>query len=311
MMNDLDVMAAFRAETPPPAPEALTDARARLSAEMEMAAEPRAGAAKRRWLWPVVPVAGLAAAIAVAVVAGNQSPPELTASTVFHLAAQQVLRTPGADPRPDQFVYVESVSAYRSGRIDEGGTHLGEPEPVDRRIWLSVDGSRDGLLETKPSDGSRAPKRTVLNRCDERGPCDQTAGFKGSLPTTPEAMREVIYDVGDGDNLDHRAFQGLSGLIGETYVPPAQLAAIFEAAATIPGVTVVPDVVDAAGRRGVAVARTYGGIRTELIFDNENHEYLGTREVQVGAGGDLPVGAVLGTTARVRTAIVDQAGQAP
>ncbi|MFJ1745457.1 hypothetical protein ACIOJD_04340 [Streptomyces sp. NPDC088116] len=73
----------------------------------------------------------------------------------------------------------------------------------------------------------------------------------------------------------------------EGLMPPARSAALYRAAAKIPGVVVIPDAVDAAGRHGVAVARANEGERQELIFDKETKQFLGGRIVAVE---DLPDG---------------------
>ena len=80
---------------------------------------------------------------------------------------------------------------------------------------------------------------------------------------------------------------------------------VHQAAALIPGVTVVPDAIEAACRHGVAVAYTFRGIRTEWIFSNNTFRYLRARGVNVATGASAGVSAVL------RRAFVDQAGQIP
>jgi hypothetical protein len=88
-------------------------------------------------------------------------------------------------------------------------------------------------------------------------------------------------------------------------------AAIYRAAALIPGVVEVPDSVDASGRHGVAVARVdpTDGVRTEWIFDKKTLSYLGEREVQVTDTKEIKPGTVLGYTAVITRAVVDQAGR--
>ncbi|MET0492324.1 MAG: sigma factor [Actinoplanes sp.] len=95
----------------------------------------------------------------------------------------------------------------------------------------------------------------------------------------------------------------VGGLLQEQYLPPAVLAALFEAAATIPGTTVVPDAQDAAGRHGIAVSYRTELHEQMLIFDKSSYRYLGLREV---AAQD---GALIGTTAQLKITVVDRAGQ--
>ena len=62
----------------------------------------------------------------------------LTAKQVLDTAAAAALSHPGAPPRPDQFVYT---------KVGDGGGHLAQ-------TWLSVDGSRNGLMEGQGSTGT-------------------------------------------------------------------------------------------------------------------------------------------------------------
>jgi hypothetical protein len=117
---------------------------------------------------------------------------------------------------------------------------------------------------------------------------------------------------GGGESEDQNTFVQVGDLLFETLMPPAQSAALYRAAARIPGVVVVPDAVDAAGRHGVAVARVNDGEREELIFDKETKQFLGERIVAVE---DLPdgqkKGELTGSSAILERAVVDKPGQRP
>ncbi|WP_435845812.1 hypothetical protein [Streptomyces exfoliatus] len=79
--------------------------------------------------------------------------------------------------------------------------------------------------------------------------------------------------------------------------------------ARIPGVTVVDDAVDAAGRHGVAVARTHAGERTEWIFDKNTLEFLGERGVMVEDTAWAKAGQITATTAVLNRGISDEPGE--
>ena len=81
---------------------------------------------------------------------------------------------------------------------------------------------------------------------------------------------------------------------------------MFRAAATLKGVTVYPDVTDAAGRVGDGVGIDDARLgRTVIIFDKTSYRYLGEIIIQVGNN------EVAFNRALLRTAVVDQVGQAP
>ncbi|MFJ9653983.1 hypothetical protein [Streptomyces microflavus] len=92
-------------------------------------------------------------------------------------------------------------------------------------------------------------------------------------------------------------------------LPPDTTAALYRAAALIPGVDIVPDAVDAAGRHGVAVARTHDGERIEWIFDESTVRLLDERTVLVEDNAWGKAGTVVTSVALIDSGIVDEAGQ--
>jgi len=74
------------------------------------------------------------------------------------------------------------------------------------------------------------------------------------------------------------AFTTIGDLLDQSIAPPAVSAALYRAAALIPGVTVVQHVKDAIGRPGVAVAFAFRGTTSEWIFDCKTLLWLGERE---------------------------------
>src|SRR5438552_1398699 len=102
-------------------------------------------------------------------------------------------------------------------------------------------------------------------------------------------------------SVDGRAWTAVGDLMRESYLPPAQRAAVFQAAELIPGVTLVRDVQDAAGRTGIAVARVDDrrGLRDELIFNPATYLYQGERVFVVDpakADAAVPVPVATGQT---------------
>jgi hypothetical protein len=99
--------------------------------------------------------------------------------------------------------------------------------------------------------------------------------------------------------------------IGDMPAPPQVSAALYRAAARIPGVTIVPGAVDAAGRKGIAVARDQHGTRTEWIFNKTTLRLLGTRGVLLKNGPWAKAGTTVTSTAILDRGIVDKAGDTP
>lgn len=297
---------------------------------------------RRKWLRPVVAGPALAGALALAVVAGiamtgadgSATPvgregratyafaPEVNGDTTGGAAglldriATVAARSPaGGTVRDDQFVYVRStVSAATVGEGIE--TELAAPHR--REVWLSVDGTRPGLL--------REPGGHLDNQALERDPAPGEPGYGQSanyrhlqtLPTDTDAMLKWLRAQGDpGDSKrspDQDAFVLVGNLLKESLMPPDVGAALFRAAARIKGVVVVPDAVNADGRHGVAVARydAYNqGLRDELIFDSKSLRLIGSRSVATRATDSIEAGQVLATSAVLERAVVDTKGRRP
>ncbi|MFI5892261.1 CU044_5270 family protein [Actinoplanes sp. NPDC051513] len=232
-----------------------------------------------------------------------QAPPG--AEQVLLLAAQHAAATPAMDARPGQFLFIDSVEVEstidRKGRTTVSG-------PLRTRTWLSVDGTRDGLvIQDAPS--RKAPTRTHIDGCTngkqaetidrpETTPqvaCTPEPAYRpGRIPTDADGLLAYVYavaaaepawvSIGAGpDGLprgfvrlsdDQRAFNEIAEILYKNHLPAVQEAA-FRAAGRITGVQVRRDVTDAAGRAGVAVTRTEAGARQELVFDPATYRYLG------------------------------------
>jgi hypothetical protein len=320
-MNDLELVERFRADLPPADPAALNRARAR------MFHTPPPPSPRRRWAWGLVPAGALAAAVTVAVVtarpeasAPTAAPTAPTASGpatrvapttatdaagVFRLAAAEARARPALVAKPGQFVYVESIDATDNVDNLETKPTWTPPRAVNRKIWLAVDGVRPGLLRETvvrtgkvsevPLDGRTAP------------------AYVTKLPTDPARMRDWLYSGRDtGNGPDATAWNLIGDTLREQYLPPDAQAAMFEAAATIPGATLVRQA-DLAGRKGIAVSRLSDAknVRFDYIFDAKTYDFLGERVVVVGDLKPYPKGVVSRWTAQLTVAIVDRAGQLP
>ena len=210
--------------------------------------------------------------------------------------------------RDDQFAFVETYGGYVGPVYDRGYIRLEPMEMGRRQIWLSIDGTRPGLLHD-----SRFPAEETVIEHGEAYLNNPTFRYLTTLPTNPDVLLAKIYleTFGAGSGPQQEAFVTIGDLMRESIVPPDLAEALYRAAARIPGVTVVEDAVDALGRHGVAIAREDGGTRTEWIFDRTTLEFLGERTLIPGGPDDGSAGTVTGSTAVVVRAIVDQAGQLP
>ncbi|MFD9444817.1 CU044_5270 family protein [Streptomyces sp. NPDC060006] len=294
---------------------------------------------------PAFALPALAAAVAAAVVAGVvmndgggvedtgvATGPALTTDfgTATTKGAPQLLdrislaAAEGGHPtvKPGQYIYVESKTAGSFLKtVDDKTTLVGE-ELHRRQVWNSPDGTKGWLIDPAVND---SPEGETLSLPDEQGNTPEQSlnhpsyDYLAKLTTDPDKLLSTIYKEteGQGNSPDQQAFATIGDLLGESY-PPAELySALFRTAAKIPGVGVVEDAVDAAGRHGVAVARLdeTSGQREEWIFDRKTHVFLGARIVQVkkntGVDALMKPGTVVHTSAVLNRAVVDGIKQTP
>ena len=354
MSSDLRMLREFGESRTPPTDQPPAELRRRVLA----GAQPQRARRPRRTLvarpaWRLAAAGAAAAAVTAATLVAQtghlagSAPPQAGASPeavrILQLAAHEVSTAPALTARPDQFVFVESVDtlmhAAPAGRDPSGRRVIQAtlvPQLTDR--WNSVDGTHGNYAHYRPWGSSRpkeqpvpdlpcrdgrrvidAAKPGVTERCTPR------PAVRPYLPTDADAMQRYLYRSGDedasgpGQPADEKAFDRAGRVIEASLTAPAVQAAVFRAVAQIPGVTVVPGVVDAAGRPAVAVTRVEGQFRFELLFDPKTGRYLGS-----GAGvvdlkpafqdavvRGLPPRNITTQTAILRVAVVDRANQLP
>ncbi|MDG4785148.1 CU044_5270 family protein [Micromonospora sp. WMMD1102] len=323
-MDELRLVQQLDAEIPPASPEQLAPARNRLMA-MATAASPALSepppvrrentspaasresspvtARNRRSTWRnwrlalgSVMAAGVAAAVAAVLVlapdrlGGDVPAARADATQVLRNAAAAALRLPDVAPRPDQFIY---------RRAQDG--------PATSESWLSVDGTRDGLSrETsagKRTDailpGCRNGRAAVMKGNEvvagQTEKCTPQPGYLADLPTDVAGMRSYLAEHGSGEPGSVNA-AGKDVLdLADSYLRPQSRAALYEAAATVPGLRAVEGVTDGAGRTGVGIAwpSTAGAGEIVLVFHPETYAFLGMSE----------------TSAVLAVAVVDRVGQ--
>ena len=317
-MNDLELLRQLGDETRLPEPGETAAARARLLARL--AQDP---VARRRRLLSFGGVSVAAAAVAAGVLitapGGATSPGgtisvHLTAKQVLDRAAAAALSEPTVIPQPDQFVYTKDTNDY--------GAATGVRSLVSE-YWHSVDGLRNSLITSTltytdgrtshssqiypgcrnghyNSGGTPAPVvtpgQTVPSNPVSAGACTAWPAFLPDMPTTASAMLRYLERTqgvkpGDPASLFHAIAE-----MGSEYYLPAQQAALYQLLATTPGLTVVQNVHDVAGRPGVGIQASV--FNMVLIFDPQTYASLGYN-FQGGGGATLQI------------AIVDQVDQLP
>lgn len=223
------------------------------------------------------------------------------------------------DPEPGQFVYIESQVSWLTDTQGADGKSTAYVQKLhSRQVWMSPDGRRGWLIE--PGNGTTSREGLTLDDDSEAAAVRPTLGapsydYLKELTTDPDELLKKIYKEtkGQGNGPDQQAFTTIGDLVREQVMPAELTSALYRAAAKIPGVVVVEKTADAAGRQGVAIARTdeNSGDRTEWIFDSKTFSYLGERTVQMRDRSGIKAGTVIGHTAITKRAIVDEMKERP
>jgi hypothetical protein len=273
-------------------------------------------------------VAGVATAVAVIgiMVLGGPTlpPPAKGAVQLLAKVADAAARQPTPRVRDSQYMYVEiKVAILFSPRqlqtmkpIKHGSfpRHLHLKKPITSQVWAPVADvcrlglERGNLRPNGPWTSSTFTARGPGVKCPSIGSLnDPTYRLLQTLPTDPHTLLAQIYRVerGHGPSADQEAFVTISDLLRSTIPPPKVAAALYRAAALIPGVTLIPHATDAIGRHGVAVAQTAGIIRDELIFSKTTLRLIGERTIMTSTG------EVTSATAIVAQAFADHLGLVP
>lgn len=226
----------------------------------------------------------------------------------------------------DQFVYVKTLQTGSEGEFG-GPLKLGKPH--EREVWMAQKAGPVIDVGLIHEEGSYLP--ITVGVPDGETPVGYPAGLNrptytwlASLPTDPDVLlRRLTTEITrDQDARDtpaedrdqaQDAFDAMGELLRETVMPPKTAAALYKAAAKIPGVTVDSDAVDAAGRHGIGVARddTRAGWRTAWIFDPTTLEYLGERTYLIRDTTMGKKGALLSKSAVLERGVVDALRERP
>ena len=266
--------------------------------------------------------AGLAGALLAAPLAGGRPARgghanlSLTAAQFLNHAAAAAARQPAQRVRDSQYMYIASMERWAAtSAAAGGGDGRTVVQPLHKReIWLSVSNiCRPGLLRYSSPGPARKMNVTGIS-CPNRGSWDYpTYRFLQALPTDPRTLLNMIYAAakrqGHGPNRD--AFATIGDMLREAVAPPDISAALYRAAALIPGVRVIPHATDILGQSGIGVQFTRSkppapGVppyRPTWIFNPTTLQWIGETDGTVH-------GKMMGSVVLDR-AIVDRLGQQP
>jgi hypothetical protein len=256
-------------------------------------------------------------------------PTGAAAATFGRLARVAGSQPPSSTPAPGQYQYTESQAAYEDCVATTTSSYC-YLMPQQRQIWIGTDGS-GRILEAfgTPSFLSAVDHDAWLDAGSPTltsGPSDTTFARGGltdgptnlsSLPVDPNVLAAELSGrkIEGGPPGPAEDFVQIGDLLRETDASPVLRAALFEVAEQIPGVKVLGNTSDHAGRTGIGVARVgEDGVEQIYVFDPNTSALLGEETIatRAGAGGPgIAAGTVLGWAAYLRSGVVDSVSDTP
>ena len=296
------------APAPPAVPAAPRRARLRLS---------------RPALWLPAAALTLAGALTVGLVTASDSGLGVRTSdaesavVLLDRIADVAARTEVEPVRDDQLVYVRSLTAGAEAKGEDGVYVPGRPH--EREEWVSQEPGPVKQLALHYENGAYYPVRELLPPGSPGVPAGvdrPTYRWLAALPTDPDELlaelRGLIKPFEDQEP-SQAVFDKIGELLNASVMPPETAAALYGAAARIPGVTRIEKATDPAGRHGVGIRRVdrRSGWATEWIFDRESLVYLGERTWLTKDGAEGAKGTVLSENAVLERAVVDEYRERP
>lgn len=283
----------------------------------------------RIWLSSAAAAAVVAALIGGDVIglAGWRGGATAQAAEVLNNAAQTTIKTTDPVVNPGQYLKIRSTNVWSTASVqaDSSSYEWLDTEksemyiPDDRNgewVWQrsgrvpttffsaeSKEFVREQNIQPRP-ELLRAPNGTFYG-----GPGPFALDMSG-FPRDPYRLLNNIYKqtLGKGQSVDGEALVFIADLLRTGVVPADLRAALYKAAAMIPGVTIMEGQANLDGRTGVAIGRTEesGMARQEIIIDPQTGQLIGERSILTEPLGSIPAGTAVTWTA-IETSVSDTA----
>ena len=138
----------------------------------------------------------------------------------------------------------------------------------------------------------------------------ETSAEYDALPRDPAELLRTIHELNgtSGPSRDGQALEWITNALERGTAPAEVRAALYRAAALIPGVTITEEQATLNGTVGIAIGRREptSDVQYDIIIDPDTGQYIGEREVTLSAYASFPAGTTTSWTA-VTTTVVDAA----
>jgi hypothetical protein len=338
-MDELTLLRATRSDVTAPSADVLSSGERalfeKIGSEAEPATSARPSARRSTIRWTGIGALGAATLVAALVLsnvvggAGWRGGADPAAASALSDAALATISTADAAVGPGQYLLVNTKAV--NGASTDGISYLAVSDsqlyvPADREDEWVWDRSASAPYQTFGTESARVAEADLASRVAEWGEGRELlrapgGGFYGSpsavsegaladLPRDPTRLLNYIYRVtlGTGQSPDGEALVYIADRLRSGIVPADLRAALYRAAALIPGVEIVEKQATLDGRTGVAIGRVETGsdTRQDIIIDPATGLLIGERQVQLKAGNGYPAGTTVSFTS-IATSVVDQA----
>jgi hypothetical protein len=299
---------------------------------------------RRRVLFASAAAALLVGGIVVADVVRPTGPGATAeAAEVLNNAAAATIQTSDPVVGPGQYLKIETKELTGGGAQAADGSDINWQETTDGQIYVpanregewvwnrgervplesSSEAAKAAAAEIRKRDAaSKPPAGAALPVGIWRAAGGAFGGNEptviigtplkdsGSLPRDPRALLDIIYErtKGAGKSPDAEAFVTIADGLRTGVVPADLRAALYKAAALIPGVTVGDRQATVDGRTGIAIGipSADGVVRTDIIIDPTSGLVIGEQDVLLKDYPGSPAGTV-STWTSVKTSVVNAA----
>ena len=261
--------------------------------------------------------------------AGWRGGADAAAASALSDAAAATIET--ADPivGPGQYLKVDTEAVYVIQAQNEDWENIAYLETQNGQVYIPADYNDDWVWVREQSEALRVfgvgfedeVEDWVANHSSPEEVIRAPEGrfYNGEpkdlglaeLPRDPQQLLNYIYRVtaGQGPGVDYQAFDFISATLRTGAVPAELRAALYRAAAGIPGVEITAKSATLNGRTGIAFGiEDKNGYLHEIVIDPETGLLIGERLVQLFDSKLVPVfaGEVVGWTS-VTSSVVDSA----
>lgn len=342
-MDELQLLREMRKDTPDANDSMLDGGRQqllrRINAEEAPASKRRGKRALRTTLTSVATL-GLATALVagnVVGLAGWRGGATAEAAEVLNNAAEMAIKTSDPVVGPGQYLKIESTNLWASSASQATGA--GQPDSGKQWFWLDTEQiasyipanrqdewvmvrsgrvpttffdeeTRAFVLDLPKDDADTAGTFRGKDGSVYGGPSGMPSeGDLASMPRDPYRLLNSIYkqSIGQGKSPDSQAMVVIADLLRTGLIPADLRAALYKAAAMIPGMSIVDNQATLDGQVGVAIGRVENdSARKDIIIDPKSGLMIGERTVSLKDFGSIPAGTAFEWTT-IRTSVVDSA----